>query len=227
MENLNLGEFLLISNFMIHNFLQFPQQNLPFLLEVCVPELVLNETRRDETRLELISRIGGIRTRLMFSGLVTRENLGKIWEINGTRRDYSLPFGKVSSSTGFWDFSQKTSKNNKFWYQFRSVTKTVYKNNNFHSGSVREFPTQNETWRQPVPNDRTESEPGKGCSRMLRTLNFPGFFGKNPVPGKRHSGMQTSTFNFYNTNCNSNSSLHNITCKSFPLDLVLWRLLLA
>ena len=111
MENLNLGEFLLISNFMIHNFLQFPQQNLPFLLEVCVPELVLNETRRDETRLELISRIGGIRTRLMFSGLVTRENLGKIWEINGTRRDYSLPFGKVSSSTGFWDFSTNFGTN--------------------------------------------------------------------------------------------------------------------
>ena len=26
----------------------------------------------------------------MFSGLVTRENLGKIREINGTRRDYSI-----------------------------------------------------------------------------------------------------------------------------------------
>ena len=45
----------------------------------------------------------------MFSGLVTRENLGKIEEINGTRRDYSVPFGKVSSSTEFRDFSRKTS----------------------------------------------------------------------------------------------------------------------
>ena len=67
---------------------------------------------RDKMRLELISRIGGTRTRLMFSGLVTRENSGKIREINGTRRDYSEPFGKVSSSTEFGDFSQKTSINN-------------------------------------------------------------------------------------------------------------------
>ena len=36
---------------------------------------------RDETRLELISRIGGTGTRLLFSGLVTRENSGKIREI--------------------------------------------------------------------------------------------------------------------------------------------------
>ena len=35
---------------------------------------------RDETRLELISRIGGTGTRLIFSGLVTRENSGKIRE---------------------------------------------------------------------------------------------------------------------------------------------------
>ena len=43
---------------------------------------------RDETRLQLIFRIGGTGTRLMFSGLVTRENSGKIQEINvGTSRE--------------------------------------------------------------------------------------------------------------------------------------------
>ena len=41
----------------------------------------------------------------------------------------------------------------------------------------------------------TESGPGIGCSRMLGTGNFPDFFGKYPVPGKWHSGMQTSSFN--------------------------------
>ena len=46
-------------------------------VEVCFPVLVLNKMR-----LELISRIGGIGKRLMFSGLVTRENSGKIREIN-------------------------------------------------------------------------------------------------------------------------------------------------
>ena len=35
--------------------------------------------------------------------------LGKIREINGTGWDYSLPLGKVSSGTKFWDFSWKTS----------------------------------------------------------------------------------------------------------------------
>ena len=64
------------------------------VLEVCDPELVLNDTRRDETRLELISRIGGTETRLIFSGLVARENSGKIRGKNGKRRDYSIPFGK-------------------------------------------------------------------------------------------------------------------------------------
>ena len=66
---------------------------------------------QDETRLELTSRIGGTGMRLMFSGLVTRENSGKIREINGTRRDYSIPFGKFPNSTEFLDFSRKTSIN--------------------------------------------------------------------------------------------------------------------
>ena len=77
---------------------------LTLTLEVCVPKLVLNETR-----LELISRISGTGTRLMFSGLVTQENLGKIREINMTRRDYSIPYRKFPNSTEFQDSSQKTS----------------------------------------------------------------------------------------------------------------------
>ena len=54
------------------------------------------------------------------------------------------------------------------------------------------FPTLNETGKQPVPNAGTKSGPGRGCSRMLGTGNFPNFFGKYPVPGKWHSGTQTS-----------------------------------
>ena len=52
-----------------------------------------------------------------------------------------------------------------------------------------------ETGKQPVPNASTESEPGRGCSRMLGTRNFLDFLGKNLVPGKWHSGMQTSNLN--------------------------------
>ena len=97
-------------------------------------------------RLELISQIGGTETRLMFSGLVTRENSGKIREINGKRL-----------------------------------------------GIPKCFPTLNETGNKAVPNAGTKSEPGRGCSRMLRTGNFPKISGKFPVPGKCHSGMQTSS----------------------------------
>ena len=61
-------------------------------------------------RLELISQIGGTGTRLMSSGLVFLENSGKIQEINGTRRDYSVPFRKVSSSTEF----QNLARNGKY-----------------------------------------------------------------------------------------------------------------
>ena len=68
-------------------------------LEDCIPELVLNETR-----LDLISRIGGTGTRLLFPGLVTWENLGKIWEINGTGRewDYPISLGKVLNINVYW-----------------------------------------------------------------------------------------------------------------------------
>ena len=51
--------------------------------------------RRDKTRLEATSRIGGTGTRLMFSGPVAQENPGKIPEKFGMGRDCSLPLGKV------------------------------------------------------------------------------------------------------------------------------------
>ena len=62
-------------------------------------------------RLEGTSRIGETVTLLLFSGPGARENPVKIREINGTGWDYSVPLGKVSSSTEFQDFSQKTSIN--------------------------------------------------------------------------------------------------------------------
>ena len=43
--------------------------------------------RRDKTRLEATSQIGGTGTRLLFSGPFAQENPGKIWEKLGTGRD--------------------------------------------------------------------------------------------------------------------------------------------
>ena len=60
-------------------------------------------------RLEGYSRIGGTSKRLLHYGPVARENPGKIWEINGTGQDFSLPLAKVSRSTKLGDFSWKTS----------------------------------------------------------------------------------------------------------------------
>ena len=53
--------------------------------------------RRDKTRLEATSQIGGTGTRLLFSGPFAQENPGKIWEKLGKGRDYTVPFGK------FWN----------------------------------------------------------------------------------------------------------------------------
>ena len=55
------------------------------------------------------------------------------------------------------------------------------------------FPSLKQDGKKPVLNARTESGPGKECTRMLGRLLFPDFYGKNPVSGKCHSGMQTST----------------------------------
>ena len=49
-----------------------------------------DETRRDKTRLEGNSPIGGTGTRLLHYGPVARENPGKSREINGTGRDYFM-----------------------------------------------------------------------------------------------------------------------------------------
>ena len=49
---------------------------------------------QDEMRLEVTSQIAGTVTRLLMSGLVARENSGKIREIFGMGRDYSVPLGK-------------------------------------------------------------------------------------------------------------------------------------
>ena len=78
-------------------------------IEVCVPELVLNETRQDETGPHFPN--WRYRDESTFFGPITWENLGKIREINRTRRDFSIPLGKFSNSTEFWDFSRKTSIN--------------------------------------------------------------------------------------------------------------------
>ena len=56
------------------------------------------------------------------------------------------------------------------------------------------FPDLKQARKKPVPNAGTESGPGRGCSQMLGTGNFPDFFGKNMVPRKWHSGKQTSSF---------------------------------
>ena len=48
--------------------------------------------------------------------------------------------------------------------------------------------------KKPVLNAGTESGPGRGCCQMLWTLLFPDFYRKNPVPEKRQSGTQTSSF---------------------------------
>ena len=55
-------------------------------------------SRHDNTRLEATSGIGGTRTRLLFSGPIAQENLGKIHEKFGTgleSLDYSVPLRKV------------------------------------------------------------------------------------------------------------------------------------
>ena len=54
------------------------------------------------------------------------------------------------------------------------------------------FPDFKQDEKKPVPNAGTELGLGRGCSQMLKTGNFPDFWGKNPVPGKWHSREQTS-----------------------------------
>ena len=62
------------------------------MVEVCVPGLVWNETRQDETGGHFW--IAKTVTRLLMSGLVAQENSGKIWEKFRMGRDYSVPLRK-------------------------------------------------------------------------------------------------------------------------------------
>ena len=109
-------------------------------------------------RQELISRIGGIGTRLMFSGLVTRENSGKIRKINIKK---SVLVGKVLTSPEI--------------------------KINFHSGSVWEFlnvsrpktrPGSNQSRMMGRSRDREKVVPecsGQEISRIfLKKIRFPG-----------------------------------------------------
>ena len=70
----------------------------------------------------------------------------------------------------------------------------------YHSGKSRVVPNLDsflpdlkQDGKKPVPNAGTELGPGRGCSQKLGMGNVPDFFGKNLVPGKWHSGMQTSS----------------------------------
>ena len=45
------------------------------------------------------------------------------------------------------------------------------------------FPNLKQAGKKPVLNAGTELGPGRGCSRMLGTGNFPVFFGKIRFPG--------------------------------------------
>ena len=55
------------------------------------------------------------------------------------------------------------------------------------------LPDLKQAGKKPVPNAGTKLGPGRGCSQMLGMGNFQDFLGKYPVPGKHHSGTQTST----------------------------------
>ena len=52
----------------------------------------------------------------------------------------------------------------------------------------RMLPNLKQARKKPVPNAGTKSRPERGCSQMLGAGNFLDFLGKNPVPGKWHSG---------------------------------------
>ena len=109
-------------------------------------------------RQELISRIGGIGTRLMFSGLVTRENSGKIRKINIKK---SVLVGKVLTSPEI--------------------------KINFHSGSVWEFlnvsrpktrPGSNQSRMMGQNRDREKVVPERSVREIsqifLGKIRFPG-----------------------------------------------------
>ena len=144
-----------------------------FLFKVCIPGLVWNETRQDGTGGHFPNWRDHDNTTDFLSRCSGKS--GKKREINRTGRDYSVPLKKVLSSTELQDFSQKPSI---------SVWEAL--------GNFRVIPNLKQDGKNPVPKAGTESGPGRESSRMLGTLLFPDFYRKNLVPGKWHSGMQTS-----------------------------------
>ena len=75
--------------------------------------------------------------------------------------------------------------------EFQEFWELKYKISN--SGSPVSFLGQRRDGKWPVLNGQELDGTGSGLSRVLGTGNFPDFFGKNLVPGKWYSGMQTST----------------------------------
>ena len=77
----------------------------------------------------------------------------------------------------------------------KCLTSAKIKINNFHWGSVRKFQnvSQLETsWEEASPKCRSWVETTKRIFLNAQDGKFPRFLGKNLVPGKWHSGMQTS-----------------------------------
>ena len=59
-------------------------------------------------------------------------------------------------------------------------------------GKIREKFKKNSGWDGTTQNHSGKVLNGLEMTQMLGTGNYPGFFGKNLVPGKWHSGTQTS-----------------------------------
>ena len=91
------------------------------------------------------------------------------------------------------------------------------------------FPDLKKDGKRPVPNDGTESAPGRGCSRTFKTLLFPVFCRKYPVSEKWHLGTQTSSILnlliwcllcFFNPTVQKRKKKHFIL--KYPLVLLTW-----
>ena len=106
------------------------------------------KTGRDKTRLEGNSRIGGTGTRLLLYGPVPPENLDNIFQ---------YPTGNFPSSTEFREF----------FPNFPEIS---------NSGIPISFLGLRRDGNWPVPNGWTETQLGRGSSRMLGTgkIWFPG-----------------------------------------------------
>ena len=111
-----------------------PSCNMPQELEVCVPELISNGTRQDETGRQ-------------FPNWRDRDKTTSLW--SRCSEKFGKKSGKIRDGMGLLSTTREKS-----WMVL------------------------------------------KWCSRMLGTGNFPDFSRKNQVPGKWHSGTQTSIKNW-------------------------------